>query len=55
MKNEVDMGKMQAEFVKAGVWIRPFGKLAYLMPPFIIQPDELTRLTTALIETIKKV
>ena len=32
-----------------GVWIRPFGRLLYLMPPYIIEPDDLSRLTAALV------
>jgi adenosylmethionine-8-amino-7-oxononanoate aminotransferase len=44
----VDMAAIQRFFVGQGVWIRPFGRLLYLMPPFIIQPDDLARLTDAL-------
>ena len=44
---EVDVAAAQKAFVEAGVWIRPFGKLVYLMPPYIIEPDELRQLTAA--------
>lgn len=47
LHNAVDMAKIQKQFVDLGVWIRPFGRLVYLMPPFIITEQELTKLTDA--------
>ena len=49
MKEAVDMAKIQKQFVDAGVWIRPFGKLIYIMPPYIIPSEDLSQLTKALI------
>jgi len=43
----VDVALVQARFVEAGVWIRPFGRLVYLMPPYITEPSDLSRLTAA--------
>lgn len=48
----VDMARMQREFVRRGVWVRPFGRLVYLMPPFIIGPEELDLLTRAVREVV---
>ena len=45
----VDMAALQRFFVDQGVWIRPFGRLLYLMPPYILEPDDLSRLTAALL------
>lgn len=39
-------------FVRIGVWIRPFRNLLYLMPPYIIQAGQLTRLTEAIYRAV---
>ena len=46
------MQKIIPEFVKRGVWIRPFGKLVYLMPPYITNDDDLNLLTKAIVEVV---
>lgn len=43
-RKPVDMARLQKVFVENGVWIRPFGRLVYVMPQYIIQDDELRRL-----------
>jgi adenosylmethionine-8-amino-7-oxononanoate aminotransferase len=44
------MGALQSFFVDRGVWIRPFGRLLYLMPPYIISVQELSLLSNAIVE-----
>ncbi len=49
LHHPVDMTLIQPKIVDLGVWLRPFGKLIYTMPPYIIEPDPLTRITEAIV------
>lgn len=52
LKNEIKMSKIQQAFVDAGVWLRPFGKLIYLMPPYIIKKHEIKTLTKVVFDVL---
>jgi adenosylmethionine-8-amino-7-oxononanoate aminotransferase len=49
----VDMRTITAAFVARGVWLRPFGKLVYTMPPFVIEPPDLTTITSAIHDVVR--
>jgi len=53
LNHAVDMADMQRRFVEKGVWIRPFGKLVYTMPPYIIDTSHLARITRTMVEVIR--
>ena len=52
MQKPVDMASMQRQFVDAGVWVRPFGRLVYVMPPFVIGEADLDKLCQAIVEIV---
>ncbi|MET0102995.1 MAG: adenosylmethionine--8-amino-7-oxononanoate transaminase [Sedimenticola sp.] len=54
LKQPVDMRRIQPMFVEEGIWVRPFGRLVYLMPPFIIQPDDLAAITAATVRVLER-
>jgi adenosylmethionine---8-amino-7-oxononanoate aminotransferase len=51
-RRPVDVAALQRRFVARGVWIRPFGRLIYLMPPYVITPSDLSRLTAAVADVL---
>ena len=50
----VDMKTLQQEFVRRGIWVRPFGKLVYVMPPYVISTAELSTLLEQLVEVVQQ-
>jgi len=53
MKENIDVPAIQKELVERGAWLRPFGKLLYTMPPYIISDGELDTLLSAVSEVVK--
>ncbi len=53
MKQPVNVGRFQKECVRRGVWIRPFGRMVYIMPPYIINEDDLRTLTREMLNILK--
>ncbi len=53
MEEPVDVGEFQKKCVERGIWVRPFGRNVYVMPPYIISDDDLRYLTREMIECIR--
>lgn len=54
LQERVDLPVIQKKFVDLGVWIRPFGKLVYLMPPYVIGQEDLEYLVDTMIKVVKE-
>ena len=53
MKEPVDVATLQKQFITEGIWVRPFGRLIYIMPPYIITSCQLSQLTSGLLKVVK--
>ncbi len=53
LERPVDMREVVPAFVKRGAWVRPFGKLVYTMPPFVIDEADLRVVTRAIVEVVR--
>lgn len=52
MEKPVDIGKINQSYINKGVWLRPFNKLIYTMPPFIASEDNIFKITDAMTEAV---
>jgi len=53
MKEAVDMKKIQPACIEQGIWLRPFGKLVYIMPAYVMTDSELATLTAGMLKVLK--
>ncbi len=53
VESPVDVGEFQKRCVEAGVWIRPFGRNVYIMPPYVIDDSQLEKLMAATVQLVK--
>ena len=54
LREPVRMAEIQTAFVNEGVWVRPFGRLVYVMPPYIMDDQDLAVLTTSLVRVVAR-
>jgi len=52
MKAPVNLAQIQSQFVERGVWVRPFGKLIYVMPSYVMSPEDLACLTEVIFQVV---
>jgi adenosylmethionine-8-amino-7-oxononanoate aminotransferase len=52
LREPVRMAEIQTAFVEQGVWVRPFGRLVYVMPPYITEDQDLAFLTKSLVKVV---
>ncbi|SFV69822.1 Adenosylmethionine-8-amino-7-oxononanoate aminotransferase [hydrothermal vent metagenome] len=55
MSNNIELEEVQKQCVKNGIWLRPFGKLLYTMPPFMIKKEQLKKITNVIKKVIDNV
>ena len=52
-RQPINVAAVQSALVDRGVWLRPFGRLLYTMPPYVIKPEELQQVTAAMADVLK--
>ena len=52
MEESIDVEKTQLALIENGVWLRPFGKLLYTMPPFVSSKSDIQKITSAIHSTL---
>jgi adenosylmethionine-8-amino-7-oxononanoate aminotransferase len=55
LHHPINLKVIQPQFVDEGVWVRPFNRLIYLMPPYIINESDLSQLTNAIIKIVSNI
>ncbi|BBM02538.1 adenosylmethionine--8-amino-7-oxononanoate transaminase [Microbulbifer sp. GL-2] len=55
MCEPVNMTKVQEALIERGIWLRPFGKLVYAMPPYVISKEDLSQLTSAMVDVLGEI
>ena len=55
LTSPVEMAKVQPLFVEQGVWVRPFGKLVYTMPAYIMNKNDVAALTSAMVNVVAQI
>lgn len=53
LEDEVNMAVIQDMFVQAGVWIRPFGRLVYTMPPYVCKKEDVVKIAQTMCKVVK--
>lgn len=54
MKNPVDVGEFQKKCVERNVWIRPFGRNVYIMPPYVTTDSQIEHLCSAMVDIVRE-
>ena len=52
MRAPVKVAEIQQQFVARGIWVRPFGNLVYVMPPYVISDGDLTFLLEQILDVL---
>lgn len=55
LQEPVVMSDIQPRFPEQGVWVRPFGKLVYVMPPYVISDEDLNTLCKAICTVVESI